>query len=165
MGEMAGLPEKQENLLRWLLMDVKTKSNPVESSTKKVKCFNGHEAISSLLQSCSPSIKKQIKNDSQALEFMRMLVKDKIVVRAEKVYNDEKKYCVRQHKQQVFNKTDKFFWGIDSGINFTFITNVVGFLSLVISIIYWFVKRNELNEDAENENDWNTNDEFWSGST
>ena len=127
---MAGLPKKQENVLRWLLMDVKTKSIPVESSTKKVNCFNGHEAISSLLESCSPSIKKQIKNENEALDFMRMLVKDKIVVRAEKVYNDEKKYCVRQHKTQIFNKADKFFWGIESGINFSFVTN--GLFNLIV---------------------------------
>ena len=118
---MSGLQLKQENVLRWLLMDVRTKSIPIESSSKKVNCFNGHEAIGSLLESCSPSIKKQINDEIRAMDFMRMLVKDKIVVRAEKVFNDETKYCVRQHKKQMFTKTDKFYWAIDTKMNSSFV--------------------------------------------
>ena len=46
---MSALPAKQETLLRWLMMDLKTKSVPFESSNRKVDCFTGTDAANSLL--------------------------------------------------------------------------------------------------------------------
>ena len=47
--KMSALPAKQETLLRWLMMDLKTKSVPFESSNRKVDCFTGTDAANSLL--------------------------------------------------------------------------------------------------------------------
>merc|ERR1711931_564729 len=124
MGKMSALPAKQETLLRWLMMDLKTKPVPYESSNKQVNCFTGSDAVSSLLNSFSPSIKKQIKSESDATSFIKLLLKDAIIVRGEKVYNDEKKYCIRKHHKQVFIQSDKYYWGINTGINYGFLSNI-----------------------------------------